>query len=203
MREKLGAYLDGELRGHALSEMQAHLQTCPECQAELDELRQLSHLLRTAPQPEFTPASRFASQLMFKLPRREETSQRQKVQSWAVWLIPATLLAAMVFIQVTTTLTALLTWAGHAGWLRGAAAWVIPSQEQVSWVAATQALLGNSLTMGTQANLEWINDVGLFLVNVIVPFFWQIVITIMYWAWLAVWLQRRQVKNGLLSTDLR
>ena len=72
MSDKLGAYLDGELDRRAQSEVQAHLETCPACQDELEELRRLSHLLRAAPQPDFTPASDFKAQLMLQLPRREE-----------------------------------------------------------------------------------------------------------------------------------
>lgn len=187
MREKLGAYLDGELRGHSLLEMQAHLETCPVCQEELNELRQLSHLLRAAPLPEFTPANRFTSQLMLQLPRRSETPQPASPAQWIGWLVPTTLLAAWVFIQVTVWLSSLLSFAGQAGWLGQGAAWALPAQRQMSVFAAAQAILGNSLNLNIQANLEFFNDAGVFAQSLLGPFLWQAVVAVLYLAWLALW----------------
>jgi hypothetical protein len=192
MRDQLGAYLDGELRGQRLLEMQAHLETCPSCQKELDELRQLSHLLRAAPLPEFTPASRFASQLMLQLPRRDETVRPVSRAQWIGWLIPVALLIAWVFIQVTVSLASVVSVAGQAGWLGESAAWVIPGPQQMPWFAATQALLGNSLNMNSQVNLEVVNQASLFVQDLIGPFFLQSIVAVLYLAWLAIWWPGRQ-----------
>jgi hypothetical protein len=46
--EWLEAYLDGELKGGRLHQVEAHLQVCEDCRAELLALRQLSALLQAA-----------------------------------------------------------------------------------------------------------------------------------------------------------
>ncbi len=190
MRAKLGAYLDGELAGRSLLEMQTHLQTCPGCQAELAELQQLSQLLHTAPLPEFTPAGRFVANLLLQLPRRPAAPQAASPTPWFGWLIPLGLLAAWVFIEVTVRLAALLTWAGQSGWLGQSAAWLNPGQRVTLWFSATRLLLGDSL------NLAWLNEAGLFLQNLAGPFFWQATVAVLYVAWLAYWWASQRNANG-------
>lgn len=45
LQESLKAYLDGELKGREKQGLEAHLQTCPACQSELEGLRRLSQQL--------------------------------------------------------------------------------------------------------------------------------------------------------------
>ena len=64
--EQLSALLDNQLSPDEAEESyQAHLQTCEQCQQELDELRQTVRLLRALPQPplprSFTLPANFAS----------------------------------------------------------------------------------------------------------------------------------------------
>ena len=67
--EWLAAYQDGELGEPRRAQVEAHLAICPTCQAELDELRGLSALLREAPSPEPRLSPRqFRSQVMLRLP---------------------------------------------------------------------------------------------------------------------------------------
>ena len=51
MRALLNAYLDGELHGTRLREMELHLSGCEACRNELKELRLVSDLLQAAPDP--------------------------------------------------------------------------------------------------------------------------------------------------------
>ena len=46
MRTLLNAYLDGELHGRRLREMETHLAACADCRDELKELRLVSELLQ-------------------------------------------------------------------------------------------------------------------------------------------------------------
>ena len=46
VNEWLGAYLDGELRGLRLRQVESHLAECSVCHSELESLRNLSALLR-------------------------------------------------------------------------------------------------------------------------------------------------------------
>ena len=51
--ELLNAYLDGELNPQQRRKFEAHLESCEECQAELESLESLSGMLAEAPLPEF------------------------------------------------------------------------------------------------------------------------------------------------------
>jgi predicted anti-sigma-YlaC factor YlaD len=191
MREKLAAYMDGELSQRSQLEVQAHLVTCQACRDELDELRRLSHLLHTAPLPEFTPASRFTSKLMLQLPRRDEAPRPRSTASWLGWLVPTALLSAWIFIQVTLGLSSLISLAQKAGWLGQTAAWTTLSPQQAEWFTAVQALFGNLMSQGGLTCLAIVNDAGLFLQNLISHLIWQIVVAILYWVWLAMWWRSR------------
>jgi anti-sigma factor RsiW len=56
IRRRLGAYLDGALDERESALAAAHLATCARCHAELDELRQLSRVLRLGASPPAVPA---------------------------------------------------------------------------------------------------------------------------------------------------
>jgi len=56
---RLSAYHDGEVSETERVALEAHLQGCPACAAELNRLRRLSHVLATAPRPEM-PAKALA-----------------------------------------------------------------------------------------------------------------------------------------------
>ena len=45
-RARLSAFYDGELPGHAAREVRLHVETCPWCAAELEEIRELSGAFR-------------------------------------------------------------------------------------------------------------------------------------------------------------
>ena len=51
----LGAYHDGELRGFARAEVEAHLAACPRCRRDLKDLNALTDALRALPQIEPSP----------------------------------------------------------------------------------------------------------------------------------------------------
>jgi anti-sigma factor RsiW len=127
VQTKLGAFLDGELSRRDKIEVEIHLATCQACREELEELRSISHMLRAAPQPEFTAALDFKAQLMLQLPRRDAVSHAAPNHHLLVWLAPVIVLAVWIFIQVTLGLSTLLLFAKQAGFLDGAAAWISQS----------------------------------------------------------------------------
>jgi anti-sigma factor RsiW len=55
--EKVSAYHDGEMPAVSRQEMERHLEQCPRCQAELEELRTLSASLGALPIPQASPAA--------------------------------------------------------------------------------------------------------------------------------------------------
>ena len=184
MRALLSAYLDGELHGTRLLEMKLHLSACESCRNELKELRLVSDLLQAAPDPEFMPAGRFASNLMLTLPRRTMRDLPPKPGSLVWWLVPGVLLAAWVFVQTVFTLTGAVTAAQISGLLGSG------GQETI-WFAAVTSLFG-SQAAPAQPALSLLNTLTVTGTNLLDGFLWQALIVLLYWGWLSVWwLMRR------------
>ena len=190
MRALLNAYLDGELNGTRLQELELHLAGCEACREELKELRLVSELLQAAPAPEFMPAGRFASNLVLRLPRQTTRSLPPKPGALAWWLVPAGLLAAWFFVQTVFTLTGALIAAQLTGLLGQAAHWLSGGQETV-WFAAVTSLFG-SQAGPAQPALSLLNTLNVAGVNLLDGFLWQALIVLLYWSWLAVWWFRRR-----------
>ena len=186
MQSKLGAYLDGELSRRDQIEVESHLETCQACRDELEELRQLSHLLRAAPQPDFTPALDFKAQLMLQLPRRDETLNAGPNGQLLPWMAPTLVMAGWIFIQVTLGLSTLLLLVSQTGFLDGAAEWASNSPQQTLWFIAARSLLGSGIGTPGLAGLEILNDAGLFLKNLLTLLFWQVGAAALYWGVLAL-----------------
>ena len=186
MRTLVNAYLDGELHGWRLLEMQTHLAACAACRDELKELRLVSNLLQADPAPELPPAERFVSQLTLSLPRPVPLRDRPpKPGSLAGWLVPAGLLGAWFFVQTVFTLTNVITAANMTGLLGHADRWLGGGQESI-WFSAVTSLFGGQ-AVGTLPTLSLLNNVSVFGANLLSGFLWQAVIVLLYWAWLSIW----------------
>jgi anti-sigma factor RsiW len=198
----LNAFLDGELDMHAQNEVLAHLETCQSCTEELEELRQVSRILRAAPQPKFTPAGTFKDRLMLQLLRRNEAlpEEMQKIH-WLLWLVPVIVLAGWIFMQVTLNLSGLITLARRAGIMEGTLAWAASSPQQTQWFAAAQAAVEGVLGRQVPAGLSILNDAGIIANRLITPLLWQSGAAALYWTALAlVWGGRL---NALLASSNR
>ncbi len=190
MRSLLNSYMDGELHGTRLQEIQRHLATCESCRNELMELRLVSDLLQADPSPEFMPAERFVTNLTLRLPRGtlRDLPQKPVFQAW--WLVPAGLLGAWFFVQTVFALTDAVTAANLTGILGQAAGW-LGGGHQTAWFTAVTSLFG-SQTDGMQSTLSLLNEVSLFGANLLKGFLWQALIVLVYWIWLLVlWLNHR------------
>jgi hypothetical protein len=203
MRTLLNAYLDGELNGWRLLEMQTHLASCAACRNELSELRLVSKLLQANSAPEFTPAERFVSQLTLSLPRpvlepglprpvlepglprRLLRDRLPKFGSLAGWLVPAGLLGAWFFVQTVFTLTGVITAANMTGLLGHADRWLGSGQESI-WFSAVTSLFGGQ-AVGAQPTLFLLNNVSVFGANLLSGFLWQALIVLLFWIWLSIW----------------
>jgi hypothetical protein len=156
----------------------------------LKELRLVSDLLQAAPDPEFIPAARFASNLALTLPRRNMHGLPPKPGSLAWWLVPAGILAAWYFFQTIFTLTGAFTAVQMTGLLGQAARWLSGGQETI-WFAAVTGLFG-SQAGAAQPALSLLNTLSVTGVNLLDGFLWQALIVLLYWGWLAVWWFRRR-----------
>jgi anti-sigma factor RsiW len=194
MRALLNAYMDGELQGRRLREIEAHLVTCAECKKELGELRLVSQKLQADTSVEAPSAERFISQLTLSLPRRFQPNPQPKSISPAWWLVPAGLLMGWVFIQTVYTLTDLVTAANLTGLLGSASGWLGSGQES-AWLGAATTLFGGQIL--AQPAISLLNNVSVSVSNFFIGYIWQAVIVLLYWAWLGAWWLRhnRQPKN--------
>jgi anti-sigma factor RsiW len=187
MRTLLNAYLDGELHGRRLMEMENHLVSCKTCQDELRELRLVSDCLQADPAPEFIPTERFVAQVALSLPRRRLHPLPPKPGRLAWWLIPAGLLGAWFFVQTAFTLTNIITAADMTGLLGHSFSWLgnLGSGQGTIWFSATASLFGGHLA--AQSMLSLLNNVSVYGVELVTGFVWQALIVLLYWAWLFIW----------------
>ena len=185
MRTLLNAYLDGELHGQPLQELEHHLASCTDCQNELRELRLVSEILQADPSPKFTPAERFISQLTLSLPRNSPSVQAPKPGSLAWWLVPAGLLGAWFFVQTVFTLTDVVIAANITGLLGHTASWLGSGGQETIWFSAATSMFGG--LAASQPALSLVNNVSVFGGSQVSGFFWQAVIVLLYWAWLFAW----------------
>ena len=58
-RERLSAYLDGELSGEQRAAFEQHLAVCGQCAAELESLRRMSGALKVADGPRLSPIAMY------------------------------------------------------------------------------------------------------------------------------------------------
>ena len=102
--EWLNAYLDGELKGNRLQQVEEHLAACEVCQNELDSLQSLSGLLQTVPALEFPSPERFATQVNLLLPQKRTATPNSQLFEIGWWMIPVGLLAVWVLISTAVLL---------------------------------------------------------------------------------------------------
>jgi anti-sigma factor RsiW len=189
LRTLLNATLDGELHGWRMKEMETHLVSCETCRNELEELRQISDLIRTDLAPKFLPVDRFVSQLTLKLPRHPERDLNPKSASQAWWLVPVSLLGAWFFVQTVFTLTSIVSVAKMAGLLGQVSSWVGAGQETI-WFSIATSLLRGQVSI-SQPMLSWLNNVSVFGADLMSGFLWQAVIVLLYWSWILFWWLRQ------------
>jgi hypothetical protein len=185
IRPSLNAYLDGELHGTRLQEIEIHLASCEFCRKELEELRLVSHFVKSAPAPDFMPADRFASNLILRLPRREWSALPLRSHSLAWWLVPAGLLGAWFFVQTVFALSHAVQAAAMTGML-GQVNSILTNGQQTLWFAT---LTGMSGWQAAELNSAFslLNAMNIFSVNLLENFLWQALIVLLYWGWLIAW----------------
>ena len=160
--EWLPAYHDGELSAGRRQQVEKHLQSCPDCRAELQAIADLSALLITDHSPRLTSAERFAAQVQLRLPHslpQEIQADRAALPRWVLGA-PLALLAGWAFLQAALLVTALI--------LNGAQVFGLQSQLWPHWV-------------GVEGLIEVVG--GLFALNL-----GLLVLTAILWCvWLAFW----------------
>jgi anti-sigma factor RsiW len=196
MRNLLNGYLDGELQGRRLQEMESHLASCENCRNELEELRLVSERMQADTTLEDPSAERFIANLTLNLPRRDQAARPPKSFSLAWWLVPAGLLMAWVFIQTVYTLTDVVTVANLTGLLGSASHWLEAGQES-NWMSAATTVFGGQLL--AQPGLSVLNNLSVAAANWLSGFIWEAVVVLLYGAWLGLWWLRRNPRPGKIT----
>lgn len=186
--EWLNPYLDGELRGSRLRQVEAHLLECASCQAELDSLKRLSGWLSAAPAPEFTSTEHFAAQVSLRLPPRQTRMPRLKILEIGWWMIPVGLLCAWILINLSFLVGDVVSGATRLGLLTEASDWtVFGSSSPVYWsrlLAQAGILRGSSL--------NWASSIEALARTALPQITLQLWIALLYLSWLAIWWSRRR-----------
>jgi len=184
--EWLNAYLDGELKGRRLNQVEVHLAECEACQAELESLQGLSSLLHEVPAREFTANETFVAQVNLLLPQRPVTATRRKALEAGWWMIPVGLLLAWIFVNTNILVSDVVSTANNFGLLDNANLLVSDTSSNSYW---TSTLGQFGLLQGN--NLQWAERTESISRNLIPQLVWQVSIAILYLTWIAIWWTRR------------
>lgn len=191
VNEWLSAYLDGELHGFRLHQVESHLADCAACRADLESLRGLSSLLHeTPPTRDFIPSTRFASNLALRLGSQEtlpENSSTRKFLQLAWALIPAGVLGAWVFLQIVFNLSPVLLYAKNSGLFGESLSWIQNTQPQTEWYATTLSLFGDQLGGTEIFTLSALNNTEVFFAGLIGHYTLLFILAVLYWGWLFIW----------------
>jgi hypothetical protein len=196
--EWLSAYLDGELRGLRLRQVEAHLAECATCRSDLIELRELSALLKgNVPAETFTSTEHFVANLTLGLPRRPEIHHRRPVTEIVWWLAPVAVLGAWIFTQTVLTVSTLVSAADLTGLFGNAAAWLQNGSQHTEWFTATFSLFGNNLNGSARTLLGVLDSLSILRLNFTAQLVWQAAIALLYIAWLVFWWAYRRTMANL------
>lgn len=105
-RELLSPYLDGELMPPERGRLEEHLQSCPDCREELENLRRLAVGVRTLTIPELSPA--FADRVMAALPQAPAALTAAPVADRRPWTVASGPVAWLAWLSVGNVVTAVL-----------------------------------------------------------------------------------------------
>jgi Putative zinc-finger len=191
--EWLNALLDGELHGPRLRQVQDHLAGCALCRAELDDLSRLSQVLKAAaPAESDLPADRFIAELTLLLPRRDRSASPHRApENIAWWLVPAGAVAVWALLQAGLSVGGLISTAGAAGLLDGAASWFSSAPHHTAWFSATMSLFGSQLGGNGLSLLDVLDNLSVLRSELTGRLASQAGFGLLYWAGLIFWLTLR------------
>lgn len=193
--EWLNAYLDGELQGSRLDQVETHLAECEICQTELASLEKLSDMLQEIPAPEFIPAERFAAQVSLRLPHAKPASSERKALEIGWWMIPVGLLVIWVFVNTAFLVSDMLSVANSVGLLPSVSGWITLGPWNTAGWAARLAQFG--ILSGNA--LDFAEFTEAFTRTSLPQISLQISIALLYLSWIAIWWARhRRQEHGQL-----
>lgn len=185
----LNEYYDGELSPARRRQVEAHLQACPACRAELEQVRQLSALLGEVSLPDaFSSPQLFGAQVGLRISREQVERSRYPGAVWHV--VPVLLLCSLVVLQ---GLFALL--GGMAGLVRTANWLGIDWNLSWPWWNAVQAQLGGWLGLSPTSLVTVVSAVLM-----VVLYLAMLAVFIPYVGWVrTLW---RSAQDGLVRKEV-
>jgi hypothetical protein len=191
----LSTYLDSELPDAQLRQVEDHLAACDECQAELEQMRNLSALLHeTAPTDEFLPTERFVANLTLNLPRQPAQSRSRMALEIGWWLIPVGALGVWLFFQITVSLSSVVLTVSETGLLGNGLSWLKGNPLQTRWFSLVMDLFGGQIGSIGKFILSALNDLSLFIQNLTSRFILQALFATLYLGWLVSWWLRQSTQ---------
>ena len=184
--EWLNAYLDGELKGNRLQQVEEHLTTCEACQAELDSLGNVSGLLHEVPLPDFPSPERFATQVNLLLPQKRTLTPSRRLFEVGWWMIPVGIVATWVFISTAILLSDVITTAKSFGILDNVTASFISAPSDTADVTSTLGQFGMLRGNG----LQWAETTENYTRSVLPQIVLQVAVALLYLTWFAIWWAR-------------
>lgn len=92
----ISAYLDRELDGNMMIRIRQHIDSCPECQSEYEDLKEIRDRLINLPMA--APAADLDIRLQMAVFGREEKKRRRSTAAFAIGLTSLTAAAAALFV---------------------------------------------------------------------------------------------------------
>jgi len=192
----LEAYHDGELRGRRRRQVEAHLEGCATCRAELEGLRALTALLWESPAAgELAPSDRFVAQVRLRLSRRPEWPAWQRTLELSWRLVPLGLLGALAFVQAMFITAGLVLQVLQIGLGSRLTAWLLPVSGYAPWLAGALRLSGAATADVGRAVWHLLRHGGALSWTTVLNLVSLAVIGLLYWSWLASWWIRRQRRS--------
>jgi predicted anti-sigma-YlaC factor YlaD len=186
--EWLSPYLDGELGGNLLHQVENHLVECQACREEYRSLQRLSGILQEAHLPEPVSPARFASQIVLRLPPRSVTLNRSKALEVSWWLVPIGLMALWIFIHITFALSDWISTASNLGFINNTTGLILSRSPEAARFASTLGEFG--LLGGSE--LEWATWSESLTRTIFSQMIWQVSIAMLYLSWMAIWWARQR-----------
>jgi hypothetical protein len=183
----LGAYLDGELHGGLLRKVEMHLNECQDCMEEFHSLQDLSGALHAAHTPDFPSPERLAARVALRLPRDQAQPVSRRVLEFSWWMAPVGLILVWIFLGTTMVVSEVVTAAQGLGLLDGASTLLAAGTSRELDFAALLGQLGQ-LSSGS---LSWLNISERFIRSFVSNIYWQVLISMLYLSWMAIWWARQ------------
>jgi hypothetical protein len=191
--EKLMAYQDGELGGHALIYVESHLTRCGICQTELQEIQALSALLQEFPAaPGPTPPERFIAQVNMRLPREQLQPAWKRLLEAGWRLVPFGLLGLWIFVQAVMFVSGILMVVIQSGIGSEVMGGLIPVPVSAPGLVDGLQITGANLSEMGLNFLRIVFDRGFIGWGALIYILLTAMIALMYWGWLASWQIRKR-----------